>query len=340
MSKPNFTFSEKRIITIFSNDRPDRVHKILPHLETMLYEVHLIDDSASKENQIAIRMLCNNFNVNYHGVVEQQRVIEEINSPLIQKFVTRLGKKEWSLGYNRNYAIIYGLFLGIEKIIFMDDDVIVKPQLLESVFDTLSKVPFVGTKITLMPDDSVIGHIYRAGGKLLPQYVSGTFLGINLQSVRHYFLNIYNEDWIWLFLENNGKNVNTISFVKQLRYDPFKDWKSKIFFQEFGEIVWDGLFYSPTANRKSKLVQPTYWENALKIRMQELEYTSNLNLPDHLKSTADAILKNLFEFHLRIVPDIFARKFQSYFQLLDDWQSLLTCLRSFRALPLQKFRDF
>lgn len=327
MSQTKLQNNKRHVIIIFSKDRPDRLKKTLPNLRTTPYDVYLIDDSASLENQITIRRFCNEFCIKYHGTIEQEKVIKQLNANLLKKFVGRLGKKEWSLGHNRNYALIYGLLLGARKIIFMDDDVIVKPLLLEQVFKALSKIPFVGVQITLMSDHSVVGHIYREGGDILPQYVSGTFLGIDLKKVKHYFLNTYNEDWIWLFLENNGMKVPKISSVKQLKYDPFKNWESKIYFQEMGEILWDGLFYHSSPIMKSNLISSDYWDDILKIRMQEISSIANFNLPDHLKIAVNAIQKSLFGLHKTLSPDIFANQFKSYFELLDDWQSLLISLR-------------
>lgn len=334
-----FRNDERHVILVFSKDRPDRLQRTLPNLGATPYNVCLIDDSASSENQVTIRRLCNQYHIIYHGIIEQEKMIEQLNPDLRKKFVCNLGQKGWSLGYNRNYALLYGLFSGARKIILMDDDVLIEPPLLEKIFRALSSIPFVGVEIRLMPDDSIVGHIYRAGGDILPQYVSGTFLGIDLEKVRHYFLNVYNEDWIWLFLENNGGEVTKIGSVKQLKYDPFRDWESRIYFQEIGEILWNGLCYHPPPIKISNLIRPDYWNSILRIRMQELNSTVNLELPDDLNMTADAIRKKLSYFHRTLLPEIFANEFRNYFDLLDDWWSLLMSLGRDR-MALKKGRNF
>lgn len=330
MSQTEPVESDSGLIIVFAKDRLDRLHKTLPYLSRIPYNAHLIDDSTSPSTQTAIRRLCNEFCIKYHGLAEQDNVFKQFDEVALKKFVTRLSKNEWSLGCNRNYAVVYGLYLGARKVIFMDDDVIVDTKLLRTIFEGLSRVPFLGVQITGMPDHSIVGHIYRAGAHTLPQYVSGTFLGIDLQKVTHYFLNIYNEDWIWLFLENNGKMVDKIGSVKQLTYDPFKGWISKIYFQEFGEILWDGLYYHSPPIRESTLIREDYWQDVLKIRMRELTSIATLQLPDDLKPTAIAIQNSLFEFHRTLPPNIFSNQFKRYFERLGDWRSLLASLSDSR----------
>lgn len=316
------------LVALFSKDRPDRLLKTLPHLKNIPYNVVLIDDSSSIDNRVAIRKLCHEFNLKYHGITEQHECIRQIEAATLGKFITRLGDKAWSLGYNRNYSIIFGLFSGARKLIFMDDDVLVNPELFGTVFEALSKQPFVGVEITLMPDHSVLGHLYRAGGELLPQYVSGTFLGVDLERVSHYFLNIYNEDWIWLFLQNDGKPIPKIGTVKQLQYGPFENWESKILFQEYGEILWNGLHYSTVPLKRDSLLTPGFWDNILDIRRKEIKSVDSLALPDHLKATAKVIQKTLFDFHRTLSSKGFAQTFQHYFELLDKWRSLLSNAKS------------
>jgi hypothetical protein len=94
-----------------------------------------------------------------------------------------------------------------------------------------------------------------------------------------------------------------------------------------GEILWDGLFYHLSPIMKSNIISSDYWNNVLKIRMQEISSIANFNLLDNLKITANAIQKSLFYFHGTLSPDVFANQFKNYFELLDDWRSLLISLR-------------
>ncbi len=315
------------LIMVFSKDRPDRLERTLPYLKGTRHKVVLIDDSSKPDNQVAVRRLCRLCNFEYHGRAEQEKLVQKVNVTLLDNFISPLGQNIWSLGYNRNYAIICGLLLGSSKMILMDDDVIVDHELLDTVFRSLSCYPFVGVEITLMPDHSVVGHLYRIAGKLLPQYVSGTLLGINLNRVTHYFLNIYNEDWIWLFLENNGEMVPKVGSVKQLKYKPFEEWESKIVFQEFGEIVWDGLYYSTSPIKREDLESFAFWTKALRMRKQEIRLLDKLAIPTNLKSTATSIQRRIFDLHRELLPKPFVETFKKYFEFLDDWQFLLSVLR-------------
>ncbi len=320
--------SNKHLVFIFSKDRPDRLNTTLPKVQSTIYPVILLDDSCVTANKIQIREACNKFNIHYHGVAEQKQLIEKINIPYVDCFISQLGKSGWSLGYNRNYALIYGSLLGAEKILFMDDDIVVEnPKQIEDVFKNLNEYQFIGTKISLMPDDSILGHIYSTGGESLPRYTSGGFLGINTKNIRHYFLNTYNEDCIWLFLENHGAYIKTIGSVTQLVFDPFLDWRAKLIFQEFGEVLWTGILHSLPTLHKQALLDSNFWEQVFEIRVNEIKHISKLSLNNSFKGMAFQIRDMLLAYHQILSSNEFTEQFKNYFEHLDRWRSILHLLK-------------
>lgn len=314
-------------LIVFSKDRPDRLLQTLSYLNGLSYPIYLIDDSMESINREVICKLCNDLNIKYHGQYEQKEIINSIGSMSITDFTGVLGQQKWNLGLNRNYAIIYSLFLGYDKVIFMDDDVICDHRIIDDIITNLEIYPFVGSEITNMPDHSIIGHIYRACGNLLPQYVSGTFLGIDLSKIAHYFLNEYNEDWIWLFLENNGQYIHKIGQVKQLKFNPLQDWKSKILFQEVGEILWDGLYYFQPPKR-SDLITTDFWVDVLEIRKKEIKEISSFILPDQISSMAIAMQDYVLQFHKNLLPSFFAGIFYNYFNKVEEWQYVVSSVKN------------
>lgn len=310
-------------ILVFSKDRPDRLMKTMPSLIKVAYPIHLIDDSVSIENREEIRNLCKQFSIKYHGRQEQKIVIDSLNVTYAQKFIGRLGNNKWNLGRNRNYGIIYSILSGYKKVIFMDDDVVCNNETIDNVFIKLSECSFVGATIFGMPDHSIVGHIYRACGSLLPQYVSSTFIGIDLYKVKQYFINKYNEDWIWLFLENYGQDVPKIGSVTQLTFDPFVNWKSKIEFQEFGEILWNGLHYNKPFNI-NKLTNADHWGNILQVRKEEINRISTFSLPYNLKNNIFSIKAYLLKKHKDYSGKSFAKIFEYYFSELENWRRIVS----------------
>src|ERR1051326_8970726 len=124
----------------------------------------------------------------------------------------------------------------------MDDDVLVRSSAnVQAIFQQLEDSRFAAANIELMPDNSIVGHIYQQAGIIHARYASGTFLGIRLHEITHFFLNKYNEDWIWLSLENSGREVPHPVAVDQMRFNPFYDLDERVTFQEEGEILWDGV---------------------------------------------------------------------------------------------------
>lgn len=316
-----------KIIFIFSKDRPDRLKITLPKVANLSYRVVLIDDSSKQENQMIVRKLCNSFGIIYHGLHEQLNFINK-NGFADQKFTARLGSSEWALGGNRNYVLLLGCGFGSENIIMMDDDVVVDDIfLIENIFGRLNKERFVGSNINNMPDDSVVGHIYRSGGIVQTRYVSGTFLGINLREVGHFFVNIYNEDWIWLFLENNGKKVKIEGNVDQLLFDPFDNGIQKSMFQEFGEICWEGVLHSDVDSRKTCLTSKSHWNGIIEKRINDINNISELTIPYYLKHYAyrvqDSLLSLIKTFH----PEQFSLFFKEYYDSLEIWNKLIRAYR-------------
>jgi glycosyltransferase involved in cell wall biosynthesis len=315
------------IIVIFSKDRPDRLNLALPQLPAWPRPPILLDDSVSVSNQAKIKWLGRKFGLVYHGRNEQQMVLDQVPLPYVKKFVATLGKNQWSLGFNRNYALIYSLLTGAKRVLFMDDDIIIThPNQLKSLMNALLTAPFIGAEIDLMPDYSTLGHIYKIGGSSLPGYTSGGFLGINLTTLNHFFLNSYNEDWIWLFLQNEGRSVDKVGAVNQLIFNPFHQWETTASFQEFGEVLWKGVLNSPPTDRDLFLMDRSFWREILKIRIQELRQIEDLSFPDSFRQLAYQIRDFILDLHRHLLPERFAQEFVQYYHRLEEWRGLVSIL--------------
>ena|SRR2546426_6112572 len=269
------------IVTVFTRDRLDRSEKTFVQWKNSPYPVYVLDDSHSEASRYRNRALAHENGLIYHGPSEQKELMAQIKISELFTYTGRLGTGTWNLGNNRNYALVLTAATGNRFVIFSDDDVLVERCALLQVGRELQSRSFVGVKISGMPDDSIVGHLYRQAGKVIePQYTSGTFLGVDSTAVSSPLPNFYNEDWIWLCFENQAVNLEQIDSVEQLNYDPFFDWKEKVFFQEEGEILWEGMYIATSQSCVHYLSEVTFWLDILKQRRSRIECLSLLTLPE------------------------------------------------------------
>lgn len=258
---------------VFTKDRPDRVEKTIPQWKNSFFPVIVLDDSADKKNREFNENYAKQFGLIYHGTEEQNKIKIKYSDLNLNLFTNKLGKQYWNLGFNRNYAILLTIIYGEKNVIFSDDDVILDNEIIKECENSLREKPFFGTNINLMPDHSIIGHLYDKIGEIIqPQYTSGTFIGIDISKTEFPFLNIYNEDWIWLCMENKGKKVEKHLEIQQLLYDPFKNWTEKVCFQENGEIFWEGIYNAFSNDCTFLLNSKEYWDEIIDNRIKRIEY--------------------------------------------------------------------
>lgn len=320
-----------RTLIIFTKDRIDRLEHVLPQLPVWLANVMILDDSLRADNRRAVADVSQRYGIEYHGPLDQKRLLHSLENNSLQSFVATLGTQKWSLGYNRNYALICSLLRGSRFLIMMDDDVGVRsPANVEAIFQQLGKSRFAAADIELMPDHSIVGHIYREAGIIHAQYASGTFLGIRLHQISHFFLNKYNEDWIWLSLENAGREVPHPTAVDQLPFDPFYDLDQRVTFQEEGEILWDGLSNLSSEPDYDRLIQLEYWMAILRQRKRVIEGLAHLQLDHVHRELALKVMHRLSKYHETIDPISFAKIWSDYYRRRREWIRILDYIKSWQ----------
>ncbi|WP_295232989.1 hypothetical protein [Sediminibacterium sp.] len=261
-------------IFIFTKDRPLVLKKTLEHLREITLPIFLIDDSLFAESNLANQSLltANQF---YLGVEEYRSFLYRMQvDPVKFSFLLRSpGRAEWNLGYMRNFAMLYARHKKIERILFMDDDIMVTN--LENINTTLAWLDtykLVGAEITGLVDDSILGHIATDLNIHNIRTLSGGFMAFNPSKTPHYFLNNYNEDWIWIFLNAVPHEIFMTGVVSQEFSDPMDNWEQKIFFQEFGEIALDGILELYECENKEEILQDSvFWERIVKERIEYIQ---------------------------------------------------------------------
>lgn len=303
-------------IFIFTKDRPASLKQTISSLKDENNNIYVIDDSYFKKNQLENYEITRPLiNTNYFGKCEFNNHVKCNNLALSKSgfIYEELGNKDWNLGNARNTALLLAKSFGIENALFMDDDIIVNnPNLISNSFKLLESNLFVGAKISGMPDDSIIGHISRELNEEenIERMLSGGFLAFNARKVDMHFPNIYNEDWIWMYLQINGNSFKELGEVFQAKFNPFANYKGKVIFQEFGEIVVDGFIKAE--GNFTLFNNNAFWELIINERKKYLETLVNVSQQQNKKSLTEIV--NWLKSHLMEFNGfLFSKYFEEYF---------------------------
>lgn len=303
-------------IFIFTKDRPATLIRTLASIQNVSYSKYVIDDSVSFENQESVSELCKQYsNCNYLGKEQFNKFVSEnkIEFPKFNFLLRELGSTEWNLGYARNFALLYSKSNNATKVLFMDDDIQVPNlKLIDDLFNSLKDFQFVGANITGLVDDSALGHIATDLGIFNERMLSGGFMAFNPNNINHYFLNNYNEDWIWLFLQLQGKEYLQTGEVFQELSNPLANFQNKILFQEHGEIALDGILNLFKSGFFDSLIELSFWRRMLDERK---EYLRQLSEKAKEKSMTEyiEIIDSVMKYSTNLKAEIFANLFEKYF---------------------------
>jgi glycosyltransferase involved in cell wall biosynthesis len=273
--------NKQKCITLFTKNRPEILSKTLPQLTNADLSVIVLDDSTNTETKRIVDNIAKKWNnIYYHGRPEQKELLQKFTKLVsdLDYFIKPLGTNGWTLGYVRNYAIILAKTLDFERVLFMDDDIIIKDvNIIKEMMKLLDNADFVGAKISGMPDDSVVGYIMRELGMKPYEFLSGGFLAFNLDSVSECFLNYYNEDWIWLFLHKPKVKLVKYGEVHQLPFNPFENAVERALQQEFGEILVDGVKKAIESKNNAALTDVPFWNRIVEKRSYLIKDLINLS---------------------------------------------------------------
>ena len=319
--------NEKECIMVVTKNRPEILSKTLHQLANINLPAIVLDDSTNTETrQIVNNITKKGNNIYYHGTHEQKDILQkftELGVNLDYFIIKPLGTNGWTLGYTRNYAIILAKTLGIERLLFMDDDIIIKQNIIQEMMKLLDNADFVGAKISGMPDDSVVGYIMRELSMKPYEFLSGGFLAFNLDSVSEYFLNYYNEDWIWLFLHKPKVKLTKYGEVHQLPFNPFENAVERALQQEFGEILVDGVQKATQNNTFSLLMAEKFWKSVLEESEMNIKRLMGLCRGKDIEDVVMSVCSTLLKYHVFLTPNKFAEVFTEYFNQQKYWLAFL-----------------
>ena len=320
--------STEGCVIAFTKDRTETLEDALNQLTNLDTQVIVLDDSTTHQTAGLFRTHAGWKDFIYHGKRDQEDFIEGLGELKIdvEPFIITLGLEGWHLGYVRNYALILARRLGFKKVLFMDDDIIVKDDsLVEDIIANLDRVDFVGARVTGMPDDSVLGHIERKLGHrndFRYYFLSGGFLACKLDSVTEFFLNDYNEDWIWLLLHGSTRKYLRYGEVYQIKFDPFEDAIGDALREEFGGILFEGVGLAAKKGDFSLLTQDDFWNVVIRECSQHISEIRRLSEEKRM-NVGMKVCSALLEYHHRVRASDFVQILDHYNQKRTKWLSLL-----------------
>ena len=239
------------------------------------------------------------------------------------------------LSIKRNIGLVLSRMLGWQRVFFLDDDIrdIASPDLQQTV-DMLESFSAAGMWVTDFPDNSIVCHANRMTGASQDVFVSGAALAVDCNSDIGFFPNIYNEDWFFFF-DAASKRQLANSYLKatQLYYYPFAN-PQRAAWQEFGDILAEGLYELLHLQKDVRQATSIYWEFFLDARRNFLEriLTDKQNTDPYMREDIVASVESALKCLLDIKPDLCESYVQLWREDLRDWKRRVAGLPEMRSV--------
>ncbi len=299
-------------IFIFTRDRPSTLEATLMHLGHTDGTIFIVDDSEHYHNQKSVESISKNHRTVYLGQKDFTVFIDEhnIDSNRFSFLLRNLGNQEWNLGYARNFALLYSKALGLDCVLFMDDDIRSTTKgLIYELFDALNCYRFTGANITGLVDDSILGHIATSVNITNDRMLSGGFMAFKPSQIEDFFLNIYNEDWIWLFLQLKREKYLQEGDAIQNICNIIDNYQFKVLFQEKGEVVLDGILDLLDADSFNELEDDAFWDRIIEERKDYIKLLNEKSKNEEYLNVILYVQNNFLEYNSKFYSNLFREYF-------------------------------
>jgi hypothetical protein len=177
----------------------------------------------------------------------------------------------------RNLSLMLSHMAGWERIVFLDDDILVgSHDDLSRAVGLLGTYNAVGLSIGGFPDNSVVCHAYRRVGGPQQSFIGGGALAVGLARNRSCFPNIYNEDWFYLLDAEKGLQPLAVTgTVIQRPYDPFRN-TDRARCEELGDVIAEGTFWLLDQGRSIADADLRHWSEFLARRGKFIDHVLGL----------------------------------------------------------------
>jgi hypothetical protein len=179
-----------------------------------------------------------------------------------------LFEQRTDLSAKRNLGLMLSHMLGWERVVFLDDDIMVsEPKDLTNAVGLLDTHTAVGLRIGGFPDNSMVCHAFRDAGGDQGTFVGGGAMAVEVKRNRSFFPNIYNEDWFYLL--DAGKrlqSVATVGEVLQYPYDPYRPDRARA--EELGDVLAEGTYWLLDQGKTASDGDLGHWRDFLAKRQR------------------------------------------------------------------------
>jgi hypothetical protein len=197
----------------------------------------------------------------------------------------------WDLPLKRSFALSHALANGYQKILFIDDDIRTpNASVLTAGAMWLDRYAVAGCFVDDFVDTSLVGHLEREAGEDVYSFLSGSFLFVKPSEAFGFFPGVYNEDWLFMIPHVLTGSICSFGSVRQLPFDPFKEI-NKARFQEFGDVVAEGLYSLILSKDYERRFNLSFWEEVIAERFEVLA-SLRKRLPQHQRIIAVAMTAN------------------------------------------------
>jgi hypothetical protein len=217
----------------------------------------------------------------------------------------------WDLPIKRNHALLYACRKRYQRILLMDDDIRgLTPAVVNRATELLQSYIIAGCFVDDFPDTSVVGHLLRQAGCQVSTFLSGSFLFIRPQEAFNFFPQVYNEDWLFMLPHVVDGNACSFGSISQLPFDLLAD-PEKAKFQEFGEIIAEGLYEMLARDDLGSRFSVECWTEMIQRRRSVLSHLKEvLGASSELRILIDGAVNT----NSRIDP-------YSCIEFIEDWEA-------------------
>jgi len=147
------------------------------------------------------------------------------------------------LSAKRNIGLLLARLHGWNKIVFLDDDITISRRgNIARLAAQLDGHQVAGMIVRRHPDNSVVCHARCDAGLQQDVFLTGAALGVHCNSLPlSFFPDIYNEDWLFFAPEAAGRQLPSVGYAKQPKYDPYGTL-DRARCEEFGDLLAEGLY--------------------------------------------------------------------------------------------------
>jgi hypothetical protein len=158
------------------------------------------------------------------------------------RFAPMSAGRRSDLSKKRNIGLLLARLRGWNKIMFLDDDITLRPYDLANLSAQLDNHQIVGFSCRSFPDNSVVCHANRLIGAPQDTFVTGAALGVHCADLPlPFFPDIYNEDWFFFSEHVARRELLSVGTASQRPYRPFAD-PARASHEEFGDLLAEGLY--------------------------------------------------------------------------------------------------